>query len=235
MRHRARALLAATALLGAAAASGAGREPVSHKSAPSRILLARALRPQLTTGPSSAAFLPSGEELIYSMDGSLWRQKLGTDDANEITHAQGGYDYEPDVAPDGRSVVFTRYDGKGFKLWRHDLESGGEHALTANGGVNLEPRISPDGRHIVFVSTGGTGHFNLKIADLTSAGLSNERYLVAPRESKIDRYYYSTHDHTFNPSWSPDGKRVYFVTNAEIPGARAGSVRSPSRRRASSA
>ncbi len=49
------------------------------------------------------------------------------------------------------------------------------------------------------------------------AGLSNERFLVAPRESKIDRYYYSTHDHFINPSWAPDGKRVWYVTNTEIP------------------
>ena len=42
-------------------------------------------------------------------------------------------------------------------------------------------------------------------------GLANERYLVAPRESRIDRYYYSTHDHTINPSWSPDGQRVFYV------------------------
>jgi TolB protein len=40
---------------------------------------------------------------------------------------------------------------------------------------------------------------------------------VPPRESRIDRYYYSAHDHAINPSWSPDGKRVFFVSNAEIP------------------
>ncbi|MDP9198582.1 MAG: CehA/McbA family metallohydrolase, partial [Pseudomonadota bacterium] len=61
-----------------------------------------------------------------------------------------------------------------------------------------------------------SGHFNLKIADITADGLSNDRFLLAPRESTIDRYYYSTHDHTINPSWSPDGKRVYYVTNAEV-------------------
>jgi Tol biopolymer transport system component len=75
----------------------------------------------------------------------------------------------------------------------------------------------PDGRQIVFVSTGGTGHFGLKIADLTPAGLAKERFLVSPRESRIDRYYYSSHDHFINPSWSPDGTRVWFVTNTEIP------------------
>ncbi len=75
----------------------------------------------------------------------------------------------------------------------------------------------------------GTGYFNLKIADLTPAGLSNERYLVAPRESRIDRYYYSKQDHSINPSWSPDGKRVWYVTMRKFPGARAGSARSRSR------
>ena len=173
--------------------------------------------PQLTTGPSSVAFMPSGIELIYSMEGSLWRQKIGTMDANEITHPTGAYDHQPDVALDGRSVVFTRYDGNAFELWRLDLETGREQALTNGGGVNLEPRISPDGRQIVFVSTEGSGHFNLKIADLAPAGLANPRYLISPRESSIDRYYYSTHDHFINPSWAPDGQRVWYVTNAEIP------------------
>jgi TolB protein len=173
--------------------------------------------PQLTTGPSAAAFMPAGNELIYSMAGSLWRQRVRTDEAVELTHADAAYDYQPDVAPDGGSVVFTRYDGRAMELWRLDLASGQSRALTANGGVNLEPRISPDGRHIAFVSTAGTGHFNLKVADLTDAGLADERFLVAPRESRIDRYYYSTHDHAINPSWSPDGRRVWYVSNAETP------------------
>jgi Tol biopolymer transport system component len=173
--------------------------------------------PQLTTGPSAAAFMPAGDELVYSMEGSLWRQRIGSDEAAELTHANGAYDYQPDVARDGQTVVFSRYDGRAFELWRLDFESGRASALTANGGVNLEPRLSPDGERIVFVSTAGSGHFNLKIADIGPGGLANERYLVPPRESRIDRYYYSTHDHAINPSWSPDGARVYYVGNPEIP------------------
>src|ERR1700686_2215480 len=33
--------------------------------------------PQLTSGPSSLAWSPDSSELIYSMAGSLWRQKIG--------------------------------------------------------------------------------------------------------------------------------------------------------------
>jgi len=217
VRPAARALLLLAPLFTAAAA-GAGREAVlSQVALPHGYYWRELYIPQLTTGPSSVAFTPSGDELVYAMDGSLWRQKIGDGTAVELTHAVGAYDHQPDVTPDGQSVVFTRYDGKAFELWRLDLGTGRERALTSGGDVNLEPRISPDGRQIAFVSTTGSGHFNLKVADLSAAGLANVRYLVTPRESTIDRYYYSTHDHFINPSWAPDGQRVWYVTNAEIP------------------
>jgi TolB protein len=217
VRFAAGALLALAPLFIAAPAQAA-REPVlSQVKLPHNYYWRELYIPQVTTGPGFVAFMPSGDQLVYSMAGSLWRQDLLSEVAVELTHADAAYDHQPDVAPDGKSVVFARYDGRAIELWRLDLASRQEQALTRNGGVNLEPRISPDGRHVVFVSTEGTGHFNLKIADLTAAGLSNARFLVQPRESRIDRYYYSTHDHMINPSWSPDGKRVWFVTNREIP------------------
>ena len=49
----------------------------------------------------------------------------------ELTHAQRAYDYQPDVARDARSVVFTRYDGDAMELWRLDLGSGREQQLTS--------------------------------------------------------------------------------------------------------
>jgi hypothetical protein len=215
MRNGARALLLLPLL--AAPLALADREPVLKQvTLPHNYYWRELYIPQLTTGPSAAAFTPAGDELVYSMAGSLWRQRIGVDQATELTHADAAYDYQPDVAPDGGSVVFSRYDGNAIELVRLDLAGDREQALTANGGVNVEPRLSPDGRRLVWVSSAGTGHFNLMIADLGAAGLTNERFLVAPRESAVDRYYYSSHDHAINPSWSPDGSRVYFVGNPEI-------------------
>src|SRR5437667_5024092 len=51
--------------------------------------------PQLTTGPSALTFSPDGKEVVYGMGGSLWRQTIGSDQTQELTHA-GGYDYQPD-------------------------------------------------------------------------------------------------------------------------------------------
>jgi len=171
--------------------------------------------PQLTTGPSALTFSPDGSELIYSMAGSLWRQRIGSGDARELTHASG-YDYQPDWSADGRRVVFVRYRDDALELWQLDLASGKETALTHNAAVNVEPRYSPDGRRIAFVSTAGTGHFDLYVADLDGAGIATPRRIVGERKSSIPRYYYSAFDHAINPSWTPDGKRLVFVSNREV-------------------
>ncbi len=172
--------------------------------------------PQLTTGPSSVTFLPDGENVVYSMGGSLWRQALDGNDATELTHPRGAYDYQPDAAPDGSGIVFARYDGRSIELWHLDLKSGRESALTGNGAVNVEPRLSPDGRRIAWVSSAGTGHLNLFVAELPSHGLLEGHPLLGERQSATDRYYYSTFDHVVNPAWSADGRELYVVTNPEI-------------------
>jgi Tol biopolymer transport system component len=204
-------------LLGLAAPAFAEREPVLKQvDLPHSYYWRELYLPQLTTGPSSASFTPDGRSLIYSMSGSLWRQVVGSDEAIELTHPRAAYDYQPDVAPDGKSVVFSRYSGDAIELWRLDLESGREQQLTRAKAVNVEPRISPDGKRLAWVSTQGTGHFNLFLAEMGANGLRNARPLLGERRSKIVRYYYSAIDHAINPSWTPDGKRILYVTNNEV-------------------
>jgi Tol biopolymer transport system component len=216
MRRGAWLLAALLAACGAAPAR-ADRAPVLQQvDLPHSYYWRELYLPQLTTGPSAVSFTPDGASLVYSMAGSLWRQRIDGDAAIELTHADGAYDYQPDVAPDGRSVVFARYDGRSIELWRLDLASGREEALTRGGAVNVEPRLSPDGRRIAWVSTQGTGHFNLFVAELDEHGLHGARPLLGERRSVVDRYYYSPVDHAVNPAWSPDGATLYFVSNAEV-------------------
>jgi Tol biopolymer transport system component len=171
--------------------------------------------PQLTTGPSALTFSPDGKELVYSMSGSLWRQTIRSDEAREITHATG-YDYQPDWSHDGRHIIFTRYQNDALELWQLNLQTGKEVALTSHGDVNVEPRYSPNDHQIAFVSTADSGHFNLYLAEVADDRLSGARRLVPEHTSNVYRYYYATTDHAINPSWTPDGQRLLFVSNREV-------------------
>lgn len=168
--------------------------------------------PQLTSGPSSVAWSPDAKEVVYSMGGSLWRQRLGSKRAVELT-AGPGYDYEPDWSPDGKSVVYVSYQADKMELWLLDLESGRTRQLTEGGAVNLEPRWSPDGKRIVFVSTAYNRRFHIFRAEIAEGKLSNVVRLTGETRSELGRYYYSAFDTEITPAWSPDGKDIVFVSN----------------------
>src|SRR5262249_53395405 len=182
--------------------------------------------PQLTTGPSSVAWTPDGTSLVYSMQGSLWRQRTDSTVAEQLTD-DPGTDYQPDVSPDGRSVAFVRYDGTSMELMSLDLASRAARALTTGGAVNVEPRWSPRGDRLAFVSTSGTGHFLLHVADVRDGRLESAHALLADRRSTIPRYYYSAFDHQINPAWTRDGRELVFVSNREIAHGTGDIVRMP--------
>jgi Tol biopolymer transport system component len=168
--------------------------------------------PQLTTGPSAAAWSPDSLGLVYSMAGSLWRQELATSTANQLT-AGPGYDYQPDWSSDGRWIVFARYDRDAVELWSLNTRDGKTRQLTYGGAVNLEPRISPDGKRLAFVSTSFKGHFHIFVGRFEDGALSDVRQLTPENISPLPRYYYSKVDHELSPTWSRDGGEILFVSN----------------------
>ena len=165
--------------------------------------------PQVTTGPSAVTWSPDGTEVIYAMQGSLWRQRLSGDEALQLTSGPG-YAHQPDWSPDGRRVVYASYRGDAVDLRQLDLESGRSVPLVSNGHVNLDPRWSPDGTRIAFVSTQHEGRWHVFL--IPSAGGAAIR-LTEDRSSGLPRYYYSVWDHYLSPTWSPDGKELILVGN----------------------
>jgi Tol biopolymer transport system component len=165
--------------------------------------------PQVTGGPEAASWSPDGTELVYAMQGSLWRQRIGGDEARQLT-AGPGYDHQPDWSPDGRRVVYASYRDDAYELRVLDLGSGEDVALVRNGAVNLDPRFSPDGTRVAFVSTLYEGRWHVFVVP---AGGGTPARLTEDRDSGLPRYYYSVFDHYLSPTWSPDGKELIVVSN----------------------
>jgi Tol biopolymer transport system component len=168
--------------------------------------------PQLTSGPSSVAWSPDSTEVVYSMAGSLWRQRIDSSEATQLTDGPG-YDYQPDWSPDGKSVIYVSYQNDAMELWLLDLASGKSVELTSGGAVNVEPRWSPDGRRIVFVSTTYNKRFHVFRADFAGTRLENVVRLTGETKSDLPRYYYSAYDMEISPVWMRDGKEILFVSN----------------------
>jgi len=168
--------------------------------------------PQLTSGPSSLSWGPDSKELVYSMAGSLWRQKLDSKEAVQLTDGPG-YEYQPDWSPDGKSVVYVSYDKDAMELWLLHLANGKTKQLTNGGAVNVEPRWSPDGKKIVWVSTQYNRRFHVFMADVADGELKNLVRLTGETKSSLPRYYYSAYDMEINPVWARDGKEILFVSN----------------------
>jgi TolB protein len=186
--------------------------PLEHVKVPHAYYWREMYVPQVTSGPSSFTWSPNGREVIYSMQGSLWRQLVGTTVATQLTSGPT-YDFQPDWSPDGRSVIYSAYDGKALALRLLDLPTGESRTLLDNGAVNMDARWSPDGTRIAFVSTAFNGRWHIYVAGFASARLDSATRITEDRDSGLPRYYYSRFDHYLSPTWSPDGKELIFVSN----------------------
>jgi Tol biopolymer transport system component len=115
---------------------------------------------------------PDGSWLIYSYapkacvdfedcvvnDGNLWTLwRMNADGSDQrLIGNPDTFDWEPRVSPDGREVVFTRFDpanGWSMTLMIRDLVTGDERVVTTDERHLEHPDWSPDGRWIVYNGT----------------------------------------------------------------------------------
>jgi TolB protein len=206
-------VFAGIAFLSFASDGTAQREPVLKQiDEPHAYYFREMYLPQLTTGQSAVAWSPDSKSVAYSMAGSLWLQKIDSEEAQQLT-AGPGYDYQLDWSSDGRWIVYAKYDKSAIELWALDLETKHVYALTKQGAVNVEPRFSPDGKRIAFVSTTYNGRFHIFAGRFEAGTLADVRRLTGENRSSLPRYYYSAFDHEISPAWSPDGTELLFVSN----------------------
>jgi Tol biopolymer transport system component len=94
-----------------------------------------------------------------------------------VTPDDGGTNWSPYPAPDGRHFVFVKkLQPYNFEIFLGDLESEAHVRLTYNDAFDGYPVISPDGRSLLFSSSRdakpGERAFTLFLMDISSLGLS---------------------------------------------------------------
>ena len=173
--------------------------------------------PPPSSTPFWPAWSPSGEEIAFSMQGSIWKIHLGDSTAYELTSA-ATYDSSPAWSPDGKWIVYTaEEDSRNINLRILNLSTGETRALTTGGDLNVDPVWSPDGTRIAYVSTLDGGWFNIFVLPIVDGMAGKAIQLTRARDFGRGRLYFGRMDLQIEPTWSPEGKEIIFLSNHGIP------------------
>ncbi|HMI56940.1 MAG TPA: hypothetical protein VK511_02735 [Gemmatimonadaceae bacterium] len=159
--------------------------------------------PHSAAGHLVFASYRDGDEEIYMANNDLSGLKRLTTSNKE--------DEQPKLSPDGSRVAFVSYRSGSPRLWIMD-STGANQTAVATGSESFVPEMapswSPDGTQLVYTSTrsGLSQVFVISANGGTPVQLTNEM------------------NGAFNPVWSADGSRIYFVSVVGAPSLRAVTV-----------
>jgi TolB protein len=168
-------------------------------------------------GPSYLhGWSPDGKYLTYTAErnGNYDIYKILTKGGKEIrlTDAEG-LDDGSEYSPDGKFIYFNSVRTGYMQLWRMKPDGSREEQLTFDEYNNWFPHISPDGQWIVFLSF-------MKDVDPGDHPFYKHVYLrmipAGGGKPKVVAYLYGGQATINVPSWSPDSKKIAFVSNSVI-------------------
>ena len=127
-----------------------------------------------------------------------------------------GLDDGPEYTPDGKFIYFNSVRSGSMQIWRMKPDGSNQEQVTNDDYHNWFAHISPDGKSMVFLSF---------LKEETPAGIHPPYKHVYIRlmpltggTPKVIAYLYGGQGSINTPSWSPDSKRIAFISNSEMAG-----------------
>jgi TolB protein len=169
-------------------------------------------------GPSYLhGWSPDGRWLVYTGQRNdefdVYKIPTGGGDEIRLTSTPG-LDDGPEYTPDGQYIYFNSVRSGGMQIWRMRPDGSDQQQITNDGFNNWFPHISPDGKWIAYISfpsdVPADDHPFYKHVLIRLMPISGG----SPR---VIAYVYGGQGTINVPSWSPDGKRLAFVSNSAMP------------------
>jgi hypothetical protein len=168
------------------------------------------------TGPSYwHGWSPDGKTLVFCGERGgefdIYSIPATGGPETRLTSAKG-LDDGPEYSPDGKYIYFNSERTGRMQIWRMRPDGSEQEQVTSDEYNNWFPHPSPDGRYVVFLSYEKevTGHPENKDVTLRMLSLGSKKIDVLGRclggQGTINV-----------PCWSPDSRRIAFVTYQLIP------------------
>lgn len=126
-----------------------------------------------------------------------------------------GRNEAPEFSPDGAYIYFNSSRSGSRQIWRMKPDGSGQEQLTDDNYNNLYPHVSPDGKRIVFLSYDKNVDVPLdREVLLRTMPLSDNQGMGKPAFLAAFNGGLGSLD---APSWSPDSKRIAFVSYQMVP------------------
>jgi hypothetical protein len=173
---------------------------------------------QLTPlAPSYAhGWSPDGKFIVYTGGRSnkfdIYKMPADGGDEMRLTDSPGLND-GPEYTPDGAWIYFNSSRTHRMQIWRMRPDGSNQDQLTDDEFNNWFPHISPDGKWIAFISfpkdVPAEDHPYYKHIYLRLMSVDGGK-------PKVIAYVYGGQGTMNVPSWSPDGRKLAFVSNNDF-------------------
>lgn len=104
----------------------------------------------------------------------------------------------PVWSPDGRQLAYVSFENQRAEVFIQDLFTGERESVSSRAGINGAPAFSPDGKKLALTLSSEPGNPDIYVLDIESRRLQR-----LTRNPFIDT----------EPSWHPDGDRLFFTSD----------------------
>ncbi|HKZ66575.1 MAG TPA: hypothetical protein VJ111_09485, partial [Chitinophagaceae bacterium] len=175
---------------------------------------------QISSPDSGHSYLhswsPDGKKLIFTGQRKnqydIWTIDIKTKKETQLTHT-ATLDDSPEYSPDGKWIYFNSVRTGTMKLWRMKPDGSNQEQVTFDEYNDWFPHFSPDGKWIVYLS------YSKEINPTQHPWYQKVYLRLMPASGGVPKtiaYVYGGQGTINVPSWSPDSKKIAFVSNTQL-------------------